>query len=127
MDIIRADVAQIDAHDLLGFLHIEVHARGCHDVFDPFRDLEHTASSGHAEGFHRGRDRQADRSPAALGIGDHKVDFERVKSPIHALHRGVKTFQINTKISFFHGIRTLSLDFSPVSWYIMIATGERPP
>ena len=33
-------------------------------------------------------------------IGDDEIYLERVESPFHALHRRVKTFQINTTIYF---------------------------
>ena len=57
--------------------------------------------SANAVGFQRGGNRQADGLFGTADIGHHQVGGERVQTPFHALHRGVKRLQVDGDVGPF--------------------------
>ena len=94
MDILRADVPQVNAVYLRGNLHISPHSGQRRNVFHPIRNLEHPAAVADTQRLHRRSYRQAYRSRPPGGIRHDKIRGERVQPLVRALHGGKKAFQV---------------------------------
>ena len=80
------------------------------DLLYPLHHLEQPGPAGDAIGFQWGRHSQADGLSCTAQVRYHKVGSHGVQAPFHALHTGVKTFEIAADIG--------SLLHAPVTPYL---------
>ena len=97
----------------------------------PLHHLKQPRPAGDAVGFEGRGHREADGLLGAGGVGHHEVGGQRVQSPVHALHRGVKALQVNgqirplcchggpplSKLQLFILLYQIQRLFSRLKWY----------
>ena len=98
MNVLRADVFQIDAVDLRRHLHVMLHARYGLDVVDAVGNLEQTAAVVYPEVLHGLCDGEADGRAPARFVGNDQVGGERVESAVDALDASVKRLEVDADI-----------------------------
>ena len=89
VDVVGADVLEIDVVDLGGNIHVLRHLRGSRNeidfftglsavIFELLEDFEEAWSTGNAERFEARGHGEADRFFSAAGVGDDEVCGQRV-------------------------------------------------
>ena len=68
------------------------------DLPDTLDGFKQPRSAGDLVGFQRGRHCKADGLFGAGGVRHHQIGGQRVEMAVHALHRGVETFQVDCQI-----------------------------
>lgn len=77
---------------------VKLHSRRSHDIFDSVWDFKYTASARYSQCFHSWWYRKTDGLICPFRISYDQFYLHRVQSSLPALHKGIKTFQINTGI-----------------------------
>ena len=109
MDVVSAEIAQVDSVNPRGILHVQCHAGFRRDVrkrlsrfpLDFPRLLNHLkepAPPGKPVGLERRRHGKADRFFRAGLIGDDKVCLERIKPALNAFDGGIEGFEVYRKV-----------------------------
>ena len=98
MNVLRADVFQIDAVDLRRHFHVVLHAWHGLDVVDAIGDLEQSAAVMYPEVLHGLRDGETDGRASARFVGNDQVSGERVEPTIDALDAGIKRLEVDADI-----------------------------
>ena len=108
MDVVLAEVAQVDGIDVRRVLDVLGHARRCHDVVEGFGYLEDAGASRHAARLQRRRNGQANRLACAFGVGYDEVRRHGVEPTLDAFHRCVERLQVYAQVLSAH-LRAQSL------------------
>lgn len=98
MNILRADVFQVDTVDLRRHLHVVLHARYGLDVVDAVGNLEQATAVMDSEVLHGLCDGEADGRAPARFVGNDQVGGERVEPAVNALNASVKRLEVDADI-----------------------------
>ena len=117
MNVLRRYIFQINIVDTGTVLHVQGHAGHCRNVINglqslcltlqihflhPLYHLKQSGPSRDSVNLQRRGNRKTDGFLRSGRIRHHQVGPQRIKSPLHTLHGGIKGFQIDTDIGFVH-------------------------
>ena len=107
MDVISADLLEIERIDVGRHFHIAPHTGRRYEVANIVGNFEQAATIFDAKLFHGRCDSQTNGGLSALVVGHHQVARHGIQSAVNTFNTGVKRFEIDTYKPL--GLRVLAM------------------